>query len=185
MPVDLIQPAMIVAGIILFFVILGSFKILPGGRRLRRVALTLLILCMVAYVRLYHFAQIWYGWGASRGDAYSEYMLGSSYMLYSHGAPFNPHKGFALIEKAAEKEYVPAQLQLAARLVSSGPLNTERDIKNCQEGLRWARRAQSNGSTEAALVIPFIEDKISGKIDYLSGEPNEIVMRWYKHPWSW
>ncbi len=180
MAVDLIQPALIVIGTILFSVILGSYEIVPGWRRLRRVALTLLILCVLAYVKLYHFSQIWYGWSASRGDAYSEYMLGSSYMTYGHGAPYDGRLGFALIEKAAEKEYVPAQLKLAAYLLSSRPPNDRYG-----EALRWARRAASNGSQEAESVIPFIEDKIQGKIDFLSGEPGEIVMRWYKHPWSW
>src|SRR5262245_43915900 len=117
MPVDLVQPSLLLIGSLAILIFVDGLATRRRGKRVK-IAEMILLVCTLAYVKLYHFAELWYGTSANRGDPYASYVLGSSYLTYGRGAPYNPRRGFELLKQSAEKEYVPAQLKLAAHYLT-------------------------------------------------------------------
>jgi TPR repeat protein len=102
------------------------------------------------YAWLYCRADILYSFKAAKGDPEAEYRLGFAHMSYYDGTNYDPEKGDALLQRAADAGNARAQMTLACFIVSG--LNERPDDNRALALLNRAAPAIPDAITLAAEV---------------------------------
>ena len=92
--------------------------------------------------------------GSQRGGPVASYNIGLAYVSGTLGFPIDRHNAKRYLSMAAERGYVPAQIELAL-LIDRGPPG-ERDVRRVSQ---WLEVAAAKGSAEAMYRLAMIRDE--------------------------
>ena len=172
MPIDLVEIALL--GLIPLTLVVVLIMLVKSKKRMRigMVGGSFLGLVVLLYVYLYYATVIIHSSSAETGNLTSMYKLGASYMHNYRGSRYDPPRGLDWLRRAAEKDYIQAQMKLGSHHLAGISARVDEE-----KALFWFKKAVSGGNAEAKELVEEVEEHGFNPMSP-AGPAWVIVQRW-------